>query len=155
MQAEMLKISSWNVRGLGTPLKKLAVLSVLENYRVDLVCLQETHLTRDTTQFLQMHKFQHQYHAVHSSYSRGVSILVRTGVNFSCRQTRIDEMGRFIFLFCSINGAMYVLANIYIPPPFNLDVMLKLNEFLIDKKEVPIIVVGDFNEVLENWTASR
>lgn len=149
MLAKTLKIGSWNVRGLGTPLKRLAVFSMMESCGADLVCLQETHLTKETIHHLQMKKFQTQFHAVHSSYSRGVSVLVKSGVKFSCSQVRIDELGRYIFLLCSIENARYVVANIYIPPPFNLDVLLKLYEFLLDKKEVPIVAMGDFNEVLD------
>lgn len=149
MEAKPLKIGSWNVRGLGSPLKRMAVFSVLESCGVDLICLQETHLTKDTSQQLQLKKFQYQFHAFHSSFSRGVSIIVKAGVKFSCRQTSIDDLGRYIFLSCSIDGVMFVVANIYIPPPFNLDILLKLHKFLLDKKECPIVVVGDFNEVLD------
>lgn len=75
--------------------------------------------------------------------------MVKSGVAFSCSQASIDENGRYIFLYCSIGNRKYVLANIYIPPPFKIDVMIRLNEFLLDKEEVPVIVVGDFNEILD------
>lgn len=149
MQAKRNNIGSWNVRGLGTSVKKMAVFSMLEKYRVELVCLQETHLTKHTAQQFQTKKYQYQYHSVYSSYSRGVSVTVKTGVNFSCRQSSKDELGRYIFLHCAIDNSMYIVANIYIPPPFRLDVMLRLNEFLLDKEGVPIIIVGDFNEILD------
>lgn len=144
MQAKMLKIGSWNVRGLGTPLKKMVVLSTMESCGVELICLQETHLTKNSLHQLKSKKYHRQFHAVHSFYSRGVSIMVKTGVNFSCRQFCIDELGRYIFLYCSIDSSMYVVANIYILPPFNLDVMFRLNEFLLDKEGVPIYSSGRF-----------
>lgn len=117
MQSKVLRIGSWNIRGMGNPIKRAAIFSLLEIRGVDLVCLQETHLTKDTMKGLPSRRFQAQYHSVYSSYSRGVSILVTRSVMFSCRQTRIDSLGRYVFLYCSIENKMYVIANIYIPPP--------------------------------------
>lgn len=34
------------------------------------------------------------------------------------------------------------------PPPFKLDVMYSLMEFIMNKTELPIMVVGDFNVVI-------
>lgn len=56
--------------------------------------------------------------------------MVKRGVAFSCRQISIEEMGRYIFLYYSIENRMYVLANVYIPPPFKLEVMYSLMEFM-------------------------
>ena len=36
------KILSWNVRGANAPDKRKVIKNFLRNYRVDLVCLQET-----------------------------------------------------------------------------------------------------------------
>lgn len=80
MLAKTLNIGSWNVRGLGTLAKRAAVFTMLERYGVELVRLQETHLIKHTVQQLQNKKYQCQYHLVYSSYSRGVSVIVRAGV---------------------------------------------------------------------------
>ena len=126
MRPKKLKIASWNVRGWGDPIKKAAVFSMLKGHGVELICLQETHLTKETKLKLVNRKYQHQYHSVHSSYSRGVSIMVKKGVSFACKELKIDEVGRYIFLHCQIENAPYVLANIYIPPPFKMEVLYKL-----------------------------
>lgn len=149
MHDKTFSITSWNVRGLGDPLKRSTVLSALEGSGPRLLCLQKTHLTSATIIQLRNQKFQTQYHSVYSSYSRGVSVLIGREVSFSCRESCIDTQGRYIFLFCSIENKIYVLANIYIPPPFKLDVLQELLEFTLDKVGTPIIVVGDFNEVLD------
>lgn len=43
-----LNIGSWNVRGLGTSVKRAAVFDMLDIFKVGIACLQETHLTNDT-----------------------------------------------------------------------------------------------------------
>ena len=126
MQDSLLAITSWNVRGMGDPIKRTSVMSLLEEGMPGLLCLQETHLTKDTVPLLNSRKFQAQFHSVHSSYSRGVSILVGRGVTFSCTESQLDDQGRYIFLFCLIENSPYVLANMYIPPPFKLDALNKL-----------------------------
>ena len=49
MQDRILKIGSWNARGLGTPAKRAAVFDMLEVHEVGLICLQETHYTNEET----------------------------------------------------------------------------------------------------------
>lgn len=146
----VLNIGSWNVRGLGSPVKRAAVYDGLDTLKVEIACLQETHLTKDTKNNLWNKRYQHQFHSTYTSYSRGVSTLIGSGVAFICRQCRIDEEGRYVFLHCVIENLECVLANLYIPPPFKLDIMYNLMEFIIDKAELPVIVVGDFNMVLDN-----
>ncbi|OCT92509.1 hypothetical protein XELAEV_18015566mg [Xenopus laevis] len=38
-----LKVLSWNVKGLNTPLKRKKILQYLKPLRAHIVCLQETH----------------------------------------------------------------------------------------------------------------
>lgn len=85
---------------MGDPTKRATVFSVLETYGIELICLQETHLTNDTKLLIWSNKFQARYHSVYSSYSRGVSVLVGRGVSFSCRDVRIDPLGCYVFLSC-------------------------------------------------------
>lgn len=43
-----------------------------------------------------------------------------------------------------------MIANVYISPPFKLEILYGLLEFVEDKVDIPVIVVGDFNAVLNN-----
>ena len=43
-----LKIISWNVRGLHDPAKRAGIRHLLQTWKVDLVCLQETKLVAVT-----------------------------------------------------------------------------------------------------------
>lgn len=144
-----LILCSWNVRGLGDPVKKAAVLSMAKIYGASLLCVQETHLTNISIPHLGWGDFRSQFHSVYTSFSRGVSILIKSGVEVNCMQSRIDESGRYIFLHCKIENRTYVLANVYIPPPFNTSVLRSLVEFVLDRPGVPVIVLGDFNMVMD------
>lgn len=114
---KQITICSWNVRGVKDKVKRQAILSMIDKGRVEILCLQETHLDKDSIKIMDHKKFQIQYHSTHSSFSRGVSILIKSGLAFSCSQSKVDIFGRYIFLYCSIENRKYVLANIYIPPP--------------------------------------
>lgn len=150
MTPSIVGVSSWNIRGMGDPIKKAAVFTELESHGSGLICLQETHLTNVTKLLIRNRKFQAQFHSVYSSYSRGVSILVKKEVLFSCRDVKIDPMGCYIFLYCFIEGYPYVIANLYIPPPFKLEILYCLLEYVEDKGDVPIIIMGDFNMALDS-----
>lgn len=43
----------WNIRGIKDCTKKRAMFDTLGQYSPSIVCLQETHLTRDTVNLLQ------------------------------------------------------------------------------------------------------
>lgn len=67
---------SWNVRGLGDGVKRVALFSTLKKYALAVVCLQETHLQPGTLSMLKHGPFHTQFHSMHTAYSRGVSILI-------------------------------------------------------------------------------
>lgn len=51
--ANEILILSWNIRGIKDRTKKRAMFDTLGQYLPSIVCLQETHLTRDTVNLLQ------------------------------------------------------------------------------------------------------
>lgn len=85
--------------GFWRPRKKAAVLLMAKMYGAGLLCLRETHLTNISIPQLGWGDFQTQYHSVHISHSRGVSILIRSGVTFTCMQIKIDELGGIFSYF--------------------------------------------------------
>lgn len=62
----------------------------------------------------------HHYHATHSGYSRGVSILVHKSLNFELLDIKIDPEGRYILLHAILDTVEMVIVGVYLPPPANL-----------------------------------
>lgn len=139
-------LCSWNIRGMGEPGEEAAIFLRAETYEAAILCLQETHLTKDSAHQLRCREYKTQIHPVHTSYSRGTSILIRNDVAFFPIQSKIDERGRYAFLYCRIEN---VLANVYIPPPFDTAILVGLVEFMLDKPGVPVVVAGDFSMVTD------
>lgn len=71
-----LRIATWNVKGLGHPIKKKKIFSVLKSRQLDVVFLQETHLSAVEAETLCRDWVSHVYYSVGSSQSRGVLTLI-------------------------------------------------------------------------------
>lgn len=140
-------VLSWNVRGLSSGVKSLAVSHVAKRLRSSILRLQETHMHTDQSMQFSARLFSQQFHPVYSSFSRGVSILIPQGTPFTCMHSVIDK-GRYIFLRCNVEGLECILANVYIPPPFSAEVPNILAGFLARHPNVPALVLGDFNNYL-------
>lgn len=139
---------SWNIRGLADATKRQAMFSFLRLHRPLLVFLQETHLTQETRLLLRNRNYPTQFHAFHSTHSRGVSILVSGGANFVCHSSKIDMGGRYVFLYGTLFGIQLILACVYAPPPHDHQVMREFALFSANRPEVPVLMLGDFNTVL-------
>jgi len=50
-----------------------------------------------------------------NSYSPGVAILFKKGIDCTILSTNIDPLGRYIILNADIAGNKYTLVNIYAP----------------------------------------
>lgn len=70
--AAVLKVLSWNIRELNSPVKKLVILRTIKQMDAGIVCLQETHFSPDSTPCLSPRLFVVQYHSTYLTYSRGV-----------------------------------------------------------------------------------
>lgn len=143
-----IKVMSWNVRGLGDGRKRRAVKELIEFYNPAIVCLQETHKGNEDDKMFCTFKYKYEFHATYSTYSRGVSILISNAIRFTCKQCIKDPAGRYLMLLCSINDRIIFLVNVYIPPPYKDDVLKKVFEKMAQLPDVPTVIIGDFNNVL-------
>lgn len=150
--ADKITFLSWNVRGLGDANKRFAVFRFVANHMPAIILLQETHLTGDTIRHLRRRWVGWECHSVHSGYSRGVSILVHRGIPFECLDKEVDEEGRFICIYCKIYQLHYVFITVYVPPPYNCSVLKRVLPFLTKYPNVPGIILGDYNTIVEpHW----
>lgn len=128
-------------------MKRQALFSILKSYRSAVVCLQEMHFQTNTLSMLKKYGYQVQFHSTHTAYSRGVSVLISNDVSFTLLQSQIDDQLRYIFLLCKLDGLLCIVANIYVPPPFSLDCLNCLAQFMAPYTNIAIWVMGDFNNL--------
>lgn len=96
-----IKFLTWNVRGIHDKIKRTAIFGCLKSYRADISVLVETHVTGQIQIALKRPWIGWAYHATHTPYSRGVSVLIAKTTPFSLILVRTDPQGRFIFLHCA------------------------------------------------------
>lgn len=106
------KILSWNVQGLNSKFKRSLVLQYPKDQQPHIVLLQETHLTGSGVLSLNRGWIQRAIHSTHSSYARGVAILIHKKLTCSIEHVGTDPQGRYAH-GCPQQGARGVKC----PPP--------------------------------------
>ena len=137
-----------NVRGMGTQLKRQKVFEHLNKLQADIVLLQETHTSTTAHHTLTTSHFPHTFSACYNSRQRGVAILIRNKIQFSCNDTITDPEGRFIIIQISLKNIEFCIANVYGP---NIDDPSFFHNFfsiLSAHSDKTLIVGGDLNIVL-------
>ena len=144
-----IRLLSWNVRGLNDPRKGRLVLQYLRRYKVDIVFLQETHLSPGSGDTFAASWGSHRYFAKYSSYSRGVVTLIHKKLPFQHYATVLDAQGRYVVVHGSLAGHEVLLLNIYAPntddPGFFTEIRALIDLLPCDA----LLWGGDFNLLLE------
>ena len=147
--ADELVICSLNVRGLSNTMKRREIFRWLKTKKCAIFFPQEVHCSKDkeicwTSEW--------GYSAILSSLSSasaGVSILFNNNFSFLILKTVSDPKGRFIIVDIKTESKTLTLANIYAPnndDPFFFENVFK---HLLTFECEEIILVGDFNLVLD------
>lgn len=123
--------------------------SCLKKFHLAIVGLQETHLSKDTVGSLRFSWVGKAYYSTHTTYSRGVSVLVHKSLAYQEMDAVMDSLGRYVFLYCKVFTVTVIFAFVYIPPPFSREILQLLLSYLVDKPDVPIMIMGDFNSCLD------
>lgn len=145
----IIKIMSWNVRGLNNKFKRAAVFHCIRQTKPHIVLLQETHLEGSKILSLRKHWIQRTIHSTYSTYARGVSILISKTIACTIHQVISDPGGRYVVVSLEVCNQKFLLVNIYLPPPFQVkllyDLMVQLAPFL----HMPMLLMGDYNAILD------
>lgn len=140
--ASSLSVITFNVRGLGHPIKRKRVLTFLKNKKADIVFLQETHLSKEEHKKLKRDWVGQVYF---SSFTRGTAILIHKNVPFIVKEQHNDREGRYVLICGLLYGQELLLHNIYAPnedcPKFMSDMITLFTQHHKDLG----IVAGDFN----------
>lgn len=139
-----LKITSWNVRGLGKLTKVKQVMTRIKQINPSIVFLQECHISSNDTTPIQRRWKGQIYSALFSPNSRGVMILIHKSIPFQISKVLQDTAGRYIIIQGSILNENIILANVYGPntdcPSFFEKLFLLLSSLL-----GKLIIAGNFN----------
>lgn len=90
------------------------------------------------------------HHSTYSSYARGLSILVYGVGGFSCELAEIDKYRSYVFLHCRLLDGCFVIANVYIQPPYSCEVFQIFAKFIADIMPLPVLLMGDRNNVFKS-----
>lgn len=151
MTAKMdnLSTSTWNVNGLGHPIKRKKVFSILNSKQFDVVFLQETHLSAEESEKLCRGWVSHVYYNAGSSQSCGVLTLINRRLQCKYIRQFKDTRGRILIVVAEIQGHMIILTNVYAPngdePQFFADLEAKM----LQAGDYNAITGGDFNLVMD------
>ena len=130
---ELLKLSTFNCRGLGDGSKRRTVLSWLKKYHSGVVFMQETHSTelseRDWKKV-----WNGQIEFCHGkSSARGVAILIAKDINIHINEIIRDNTGRFLLLDTTFEGQRLILANIYAPTKDQRELQMNFLDFIQER----------------------
>lgn len=127
-----MKIYSWNIKGLGNPIKRNKVLSLLKKDKADVVFLQETFLSDTEHLKLKRDWIGQVYFSSYKTHSRGTAIVINKTCPFELEKLVTDPNGRFVLVVGTIFGTPITFLNIYAPnidePMFMSDMVLLFNE---------------------------
>lgn len=112
---DFMSLVSWNIRGLGHPVKRGKVFSHLKSLKSDIIFLQETHVKATQLRKLRANWISQVYPSPFTSKARGVAILFRKTVPFRFQSSTTDPNGRFLIVTGHINSFPVTLVNTYGP----------------------------------------
>lgn len=112
---QTIRLMSWNVRGLGGPIKRTKVLSHLKSVKTVIAFLQETHLRLCNHTRLRKPWVGQVFHSNFNSCSRGTAIFLHKQVQFSSEQVISDPNGRYIIVVGVLFQTPVIMVCVYAP----------------------------------------
>ena len=149
------KVVSMNVRGLRNARKRRILFHNFKKEKYDIICLQETYLTKDDVSLIEKEWSSGFHMAEGSNKSKGLLTLFSKKVtNLPLSLVFVNE--RCLISFFSIDDLKFSVVNIYAPCTLSEKVKFLKNvqDFITDSSSDNdsghMIVAGDFNTVLNN-----
>lgn len=144
-----MRFVSWNIKGMGNPIKSLKVFAHLRRLTPDLVFLQETHMRTKDQVILKCPWVSEVYHSNLNSKARGVAILIGNKIQFSASKIISDMNGRYLIISGTLSHVPILLVNIYGPNFEDPHFMNKLFERLPSLNNSLLVFGGDMNYVID------
>jgi exonuclease III len=152
---EVINVGTLNVRGLRSQQKRLKFFNWLSDKQIDIICLQETYVTKTFVTEFDKDWEGVCYHSVSDSpHARGVTILISKKLVYNQISFKYDESGRVIILNIEIGNTIYSIVNVYTPTNLSerCRFFSRIKNFIIENidNENNLILCGDFNSCLSS-----
>lgn len=149
LSGSSIRFVSWNVRGLGGPIKRSRVFSHLRSLKTDIAFLQETHLCINDHFRMRKPWVGQIFHSAFNSKSRGAAILINKRTQFLPDQIISDPHGRYVIVSGKLYQTSVVLVNVYAPNWDNPNFMTSLFSKIPNLDTHRLILGGDLNLVID------
>lgn len=143
----IMKILSWNVKGLNSPQKRKKVFLFIEKNKTDVICLQESRIKNKDIRLIKNKKLGKEYISAIDKSKRGVIIYVKNHIE--SREVFKDLNGHYLGVEITWKGKKCLLVGIYGPQENKNDFYKKIQRKLAKYKYENIIILGNFNGVIQ------
>ena len=148
----MFNVVSWNVCGLGNPVKRQKVLSHLSRLNSHIACIQETHCNEVEALKLKRQWVGQVVFSPANNRKGGVAILFHKSLNVQIVSTECDADGRWVIANIVIQNKHISVFNIYGPVKPDPDFWNCVKIKLMNLNNTNVIVSGDFNQWLDPFS---
>ena len=152
-KTEILKLSTFNCRGLREGSKRRTVFQWLRRFHNGIILLQETHSTEEVENNWKVEWKGHIEFSHGKSTARGVAILFSPKLDIQIINVIKDTHGRFLLLQIKLNDKTFVLVNVYAPTKDKKQMQIEFLDYVqskvVDHVDKSILIGGDFNICLD------
>uniref|UniRef100_A0A670JC67 Reverse transcriptase domain-containing protein n=2 Tax=Podarcis muralis TaxID=64176 RepID=A0A670JC67_PODMU len=142
-----LQLFSWNINGGNSPEKRRKIFHILKKEQLDIICLQETHVTRLHRKVLVNKRLGQEFISSDKVKKRGVVIYAKESL--APKFVFKDEQGRILAIEIQTQGEKFLIVGIYAPNDGKSEFFKKLHEIMLDFIDYNnIIMMGDMNGVV-------
>ena len=155
MVGEKVKIISLNCQGLGNEKKRRETLHNLRNKNYSIICLVDTHFTKDQERRISSEWGYKTFYSSFNSQSRGVAIFFNNNFEFKIHSSYNDINGNLLILDMEIDKHRITLATLYGPNNDDPSFFEFLQRKIIEFGNNDIIINGDWNLFIKStnrWT---
>lgn len=131
-----LKLISMNVNGLN------------KKEKIDVIMVQETHLTDSEHEKLKKFGYRNTYFSSFKQGRGGVAILISNSVNFEYISESRDKEGRYVLIKGKIDNNKVTFCNVYAPPDERWALFGRLFNLIATETSGILVCGGDFNFIL-------
>uniref|UniRef100_A0A670ILN7 Reverse transcriptase domain-containing protein n=1 Tax=Podarcis muralis TaxID=64176 RepID=A0A670ILN7_PODMU len=140
-----LKILTWNVNGMNEKTKRNKIVNVLKKKKLDVICMQETHVARKHKHVLVNKNLGTEF--INSTEEKKKGVVTYVNEKWEPKLICKDEDGRILGVQINFQGGKINVVNIYAPNSNRSEFFKKLEQVLLDLDNNKTVLLGDFNAI--------